>query len=177
MSDASSMSSHSTVTRGNGKRLSDEEIHDILYDDGALDDDLDYDPEKDLTQRSDTSEEETELKDVASVYGTRASPPWVNTVIISTIIITTIMCLHFENNSNEDRHDRLWKVRKMFSDMRGKFRDYFVPGQNVVIDKSLVLFKGRLAFKQYIPSKRDRFGLKFFVLCDCETGIVLDMIL
>ncbi|XP_069180182.1 piggyBac transposable element-derived protein 4-like [Procambarus clarkii] len=88
-----------------------------------------------------------------------------------------LRCLHFENNANEDREDRLWKVRKVFSDLRGKFRDYFVPGQNVVIDESLVLFKGRLAFKQYIPSKRHRFGLKFFVLCDCETGIVLDMIL
>ncbi|XP_069181308.1 piggyBac transposable element-derived protein 4-like [Procambarus clarkii] len=88
-----------------------------------------------------------------------------------------LRCLHFENNANEVRHDRLWKVRKVFSDLRGKFRDYFVPGQNVVIDESLVLFNGRLAFKHYIPSKRHRFGLKFFVLCDCETGIVLDMIL
>ncbi|XP_069181278.1 piggyBac transposable element-derived protein 4-like [Procambarus clarkii] len=88
-----------------------------------------------------------------------------------------LRCLHFENNANEVRHDRLWKVRKVFSDLRGKFRDYFVPGQNVVIDESLVLFNGRLAFKHYIPSKQHRFGLKFFVLCDCETGIVLDMIL
>ena len=36
--------------------------------------------------------------------------------------------------------------------------------------------KGRLIFKQYIPSKRHRFGINFFVLCDCETGIILDMI-
>ncbi|XP_069183609.1 piggyBac transposable element-derived protein 4-like [Procambarus clarkii] len=28
-----------------------------------------------------------------------------------------------------------------------------------------------------MPSKRHRFGLKFFVLCDCETGIVMDIIL
>ncbi|XP_069193000.1 piggyBac transposable element-derived protein 4-like [Procambarus clarkii] len=88
-----------------------------------------------------------------------------------------LRCLHFENNANEDRRDRLWKVCKEFSDLRGNFRDYFVPGQNVVIDELLVLFKGRLAFKQYISSKRHRFGLKFFMLCDCETGIVLDMIL
>ncbi|XP_069186352.1 piggyBac transposable element-derived protein 4-like [Procambarus clarkii] len=63
--------------------------------------------------------------------------------------------------------------------MKGKFCDNFVPGQNVMIDELLVLFKGRLAFKQYIPSKRHRFGLgQFFMLCDyCETGIVMDMIL
>lgn len=40
----------------------------------AMDDDLDYDPEKALTQRSDMSEGETEVDDVASVYGTSASP-------------------------------------------------------------------------------------------------------
>nr|XP_045620088.1 piggyBac transposable element-derived protein 4-like [Procambarus clarkii] len=88
-----------------------------------------------------------------------------------------LRCLHFENLENFDRNDRFWRVQKVFNDLRGKFRDYFVPGQNVVIDESLVLFKGRLLFKQYIPSKRHRFRLKFFVLCDCETGMVIDMIL
>lgn len=39
----------------------------------------------------------------------------------------------------------------MFSDIRGKFHDYFVPGQNVVIDESLVLFKGRLLYKRVHP--------------------------
>ena len=45
-----------------------------------------------------------------------------------------------------------------------------------MIDESLVLFRGRVAFRQYISSKLHRFGLKFFVLCDCETGYVLDML-
>ena len=45
----------------------------------------------------------------------------------------------------------------------------------MVIDESLILFKGRLKFKQYIPSKRHRFGIKMYVLCDCETGIVLNL--
>ncbi|KAG8226035.1 hypothetical protein J437_LFUL004156 [Ladona fulva] len=37
---------------------------------------------------------------------------------------------------------------------------------------------GCLGFKQYIPSnnKRHRFGLKLLILYDCETGIVLDVI-
>jgi hypothetical protein len=32
-------------------------------------------------------------------------------------------------------------------------------------------------FKQFILSKRHRFGIKDFVLCDCETGYILDFIL
>ena len=39
-----------------------------------------------------------------------------------------------------------------------------------------MLYKGRLTFKQYIPSKRSRFGIKLFVLCDCKTGTILDFI-
>lgn len=56
------------------------------------------------------------------------------------------------------------------------YRKYFYPFRKVVIDESLMLFKGRVAFKQYIPSKRHRFGVKLFVLCDCETGFILDFI-
>nr|XP_022901399.1 piggyBac transposable element-derived protein 4-like isoform X2 [Onthophagus taurus]XP_022902367.1 piggyBac transposable element-derived protein 4-like isoform X1 [Onthophagus taurus]XP_022907409.1 piggyBac transposable element-derived protein 4-like isoform X2 [Onthophagus taurus]XP_022914481.1 piggyBac transposable element-derived protein 4-like [Onthophagus taurus]XP_022921006.1 piggyBac transposable element-derived protein 4-like isoform X2 [Onthophagus taurus] len=37
----------------------------------------------------------------------------------------------------------------------------------------MILFKGRLSFKQYIKTKRHRFGIKVYVLCDCETGYVL----
>ncbi|XP_069162537.1 piggyBac transposable element-derived protein 4-like [Procambarus clarkii] len=65
-----------------------------------------------------------------------------------------LRCLHFENNAKKDRHDRLWKVREIFNELRGMFRNYFVPAQSVLTDESLVLFKGQLAFTQYIPSKR-----------------------
>jgi hypothetical protein len=47
---------------------------------------------------------------------------------------------------------------------------------NVCIDESLLLFKGNLSFRQYIPSKASRFGIKFFVICDCATGYVLNFI-
>ena len=62
-----------------------------------------------------------------------------------------------------------------FSMLLDKFRRYFRPFQKLVIDESLVLFHGRVVFRQYIPSKRHRFGIKFFVICDCETGYMLDL--
>lgn len=33
-------------------------------------------------------------------------------------------------------------------------------------------WKGRLAFRQYIPAKRHRFAVKFFVLCDVQDMII-----
>ena len=40
----------------------------------------------------------------------------------------------------------------------------------------MIAFKGRLKFKQYIPSKRNRFGIKLFFICDCSTGFILNFI-
>ena len=51
----------------------------------------------------------------------------------------------------------------------------FLPGKDVSIDESLVLFKGRLSFQQYIKSKRARFGIKLYQLCT-SNGIHLDFI-
>lgn len=39
----------------------------------------------------------------------------------------------------------------------------------IAVDESLLLWKGRLGFKQYIPLKRSRFGIKMFKVCD-RTG-------
>lgn len=46
----------------------------------------------------------------------------------------------------------------------------------MALDESLTLLKGRLVFKQYIKSKRHRFGIKQYVLCDSLTGYVLDIV-
>lgn len=62
------------------------------------------------------------------------------------------------------------------SRLTDNFQRYFYPFRKVIIDESLMLFKGRVAFKQYILSKHHRFGVKLFVLCDCETGFILDTI-
>jgi len=47
-----------------------------------------------------------------------------------------------------------------------KFQEIYTPSKNVCIDESLLLWKGRLHFKQYIPLKRSRFGIKLFMLCE-----------
>ncbi|KAJ8953501.1 hypothetical protein NQ318_023623 [Aromia moschata] len=84
--------------------------------------------------------------------------------------------LHFANNEEADPNNRLYKVKNILERVKQRFQSQFYPFQNLVIDESMILFKGRLSFKQYIKTKRHRFGIKLYVLCDCETGIVLDFI-
>ena len=49
-----------------------------------------------------------------------------------------------------------------------------MPEQNISVDESLMLFKGRLLMKQYIPLKRARFGIKIFFLCESKSGYAWD---
>ena len=88
--------------------------------------------------------------------------------------------LHFCDNlfcNTVANTDSLAKIRLVFDHLREKFSSLFRPFQKVCIDESLVLWRGKLRFRQYIPSKRHRFGLKLFLMCDCKTGFITDMIL
>ena len=48
--------------------------------------------------------------------------------------------------------------------------------KNITIDESMVPFNGWLGFKQYSPLKRNRRGIKFYVLCESRTGFCLNLI-
>ena len=78
--------------------------------------------------------------------------------------------IHFADNSLYDpkdpNRDRLYKVHPIVEFMVNKFKSVFVPSKFISIDEELSLWKGRLIFKQYIPNKRARFGIKMFSLCE-----------
>ena len=85
--------------------------------------------------------------------------------------------LHFADNRRFDpqdpNRDRLFKIKPLLNYLVAKFQEVYYPSQNVSIDEQLLLHKGNLKFKQYIPSKRARFGIKFFSLCD-SNGYLLN---
>lgn len=72
--------------------------------------------------------------------------------------------LHFANNEESDGTDRLYKLRPLITLISQNFEKY-TPGEKVVIDESLVHFRGRTILRQYIPNKAHRYGLKFYKLC------------
>ena len=79
--------------------------------------------------------------------------------------------LHFNDNTNapnarDPDRDRLFKVRPLLDHFFEMFQNIYVPEGDISIDESLLLWKGRLLFRQYIPMKRARFGIKVFCLCE-----------
>lgn len=82
--------------------------------------------------------------------------------------------LHFSDNELQIQGDRLFKIREIWDKTMENFGSILDPFQDLSVDESLVKFKGRLSWKQFIPSKRSRFGIKTFSLVDSKTGFVLN---
>ena len=70
--------------------------------------------------------------------------------------------MHFANNVDDDGTERLFKIRHVVETVISNFRETFTSNQNIATDESVLKFHGRLRFKQYNPSKKARFGIKFY---------------
>lgn len=81
---------------------------------------------------------------------------------------------HFENNEhhNDMPSKKLCKIKTILEYVVNKCKSLYTPKMDICIDESLLMWKGRLSWRQYIPSKRSRFGIKFFVLCESESGYI-----
>ena len=87
--------------------------------------------------------------------------------------------MHFTNNESFDFQNllKLHKIDKVYSLFTENFINCIIPHQDQSIDESLMLFKGRLDWVQYIKLKKSRFGVKHFLLCEAKTGYVYQMII
>ncbi|KAL8588964.1 hypothetical protein ACOMHN_065746 [Nucella lapillus] len=84
--------------------------------------------------------------------------------------------LHFHDNAtmpgpNDPNYDRLYKIRPVVDHLHEKFQEVYEPRQAVCVDESLLLWKGRLIFRQYIPMKRARFGIKIYLCCESDGDV------
>lgn len=76
-------------------------------------------------------------------------------------------------NHNDENQDCFHKFQSLINSLREQFSSVYEPGKKLSIDKSLVLFKDRLHFWQYIRTKRAHFGIKLYELTTSD-GLTLD---
>ncbi|XP_041949787.1 piggyBac transposable element-derived protein 4-like [Alosa sapidissima] len=84
-------------------------------------------------------------------------------------------CIHFNDNSlrlerGQPGYDPLFKIRPLMDLVLKSFQSEYYPHEHLSIDESMVSFRGRVFFRQYVPNKRHRFGLKNFVLSDATSN-------
>ncbi|XP_063931144.1 piggyBac transposable element-derived protein 4-like [Zophobas morio] len=65
--------------------------------------------------------------------------------------------------------DKLAPIREIFDNFVTNCKTAYTPFEYVTIDEKLEAFRGRCAFKQYIPNKPNKYGIKIFALVDAKT--------
>lgn len=73
---------------------------------------------------------------------------------------------HFSDNF--DNGDKLYKIRNVLDILSNSFTEILRPGRFMVIDETMIAWKGRLKFRQYIKNKAHKYGIKLYKLCTPE---------
>ena len=73
--------------------------------------------------------------------------------------------LHFSDSSKqvqrgEEGYDRLYKVRCLLDHCKKSFKESYNPRKNLSVDEGMIAFKGHLSFRQYMPAKPTKYGIK-----------------
>lgn len=65
--------------------------------------------------------------------------------------------------------DKLCPIRELFELFVSNCKHAYTPFKYVTIDEKLEAFRGRCGFRQYIPSKPNKYGIKIFALANGKT--------
>ncbi|XP_025407161.1 piggyBac transposable element-derived protein 4-like [Sipha flava] len=74
--------------------------------------------------------------------------------------------LHFSDNEKAPNNDRIYKVRDLINKLIENFQKILEPEEYLAVDETMVPFRGRLIFRQYIPGKAHKYGVK--LLCGTD---------
>jgi hypothetical protein len=83
-----------------------------------------------------------------------------------------LRCLRFDSLSTRTERratDRMPHIRKIFDLFVRQCKVNYSPGEYLTIDEMLIPFRGRCSFKQYIPNKPAKYGLKIYSIADART--------
>lgn len=80
---------------------------------------------------------------------------------------------HFSDNASRSS-DRLEKIRPLLDHFNNRMSEIYYPECKLSIDESMMLWRGRLCFRQYIPDKKHKYGIKLYELCESR-GLIFQI--
>ncbi|XP_019736039.1 LOW QUALITY PROTEIN: piggyBac transposable element-derived protein 4-like [Hippocampus comes] len=66
--------------------------------------------------------------------------------------------------------NKLSPISDLWSSWNFRLEKMFNVGRDVCVDEQLISFRGRCSFKQYMPSKPAKYGIKIWAVCDARTS-------
>jgi len=65
--------------------------------------------------------------------------------------------------------------REIWDNFIGLCKSLHLVGSAVGIDEQLLPFRGRYGFRQYMPKKPSKYGIKIWMMCDCATKYMMNV--
>lgn len=87
-------------------------------------------------------------------------------------------CLCFDDDTTRVQRkqlDNLAPIRELFEAFVQNCKTTYSPGECLTIDEMLIAFRGRCKFRQYIPSKPAKYGIKIIALVDATNYYILNL--
>ncbi|XP_068754290.1 piggyBac transposable element-derived protein 4-like [Montipora capricornis] len=107
------------------------------------------------------------------------SSPFFPSLMSRTRFFQILRYLHFADNTRAPPRDsadynKLYKIQPFLDLVIARFQEVYTHERQLAIDETLIKFKGKVHFRQFIPIKPGRFGIKAFTLAESTSGYVLN---
>ena len=62
-------------------------------------------------------------------------------------------------DNSVESDDRLYRIQPIMDHLNNVMKKNYVPDKSLSIDESMMLWRGRLIFRQYIKNKKHKYGI------------------
>lgn len=69
----------------------------------------------------------------------------------------------------------MYKLQPVLNYFEEKMNTIYCPGKKLSLDESMLLWRGRLVFRQYLKSRRHKYGIKLYILTESD-GLILNLL-
>ena len=88
----------------------------------------------------------------------------------------TLRAIRFDNKETRPNRRKSHKFvpnRDLFEIFARQLPKHFNPSESITIDEQMADFRGRCSFRQYMPLKPSKYGLKFFLAVCSSSRYIL----
>ncbi|GIY76629.1 piggyBac transposable element-derived protein 4 [Caerostris darwini] len=76
----------------------------------------------------------------------------------------------------EPSKDQLYKIRSMVNLFNTRLAEIYYPGREISLDEAMILLRGRLMFKQYIPDRCQKYAIKLYMITTPDGMVIKFMV-
>ncbi|RXN25337.1 piggyBac transposable element-derived 4-like protein [Labeo rohita] len=162
----------------------DAELEEELSDEASeTEDNLEFDPDYQSTDEEESEDEPEITADTEAAYQSKnkkilwssITPPQRRGRLPAHRIIKMTPGPTRDEEQGQKKSDKLAPIRNIWDKWVERLPLLYNPGPNVTVDECLVRFRGQCPFKQYMPSKPGKYGIKIWAACDSRSSYAWNM--